>query len=97
MGACMALWDPFDFRGNEVMSFKGLDRALGQAKGGAFRAFKRRAGELVEGEDFLRLDAAAHREDIERLKAAGAVYQTSVHVVLLTASGVHKLFPDHPS
>ncbi|MBA1148683.1 hypothetical protein H0Z60_16660 [Ectothiorhodospiraceae bacterium WFHF3C12] len=88
----MALWEPFDFRGRAVMSFQALDRRLHGPKGTAFRAFKRRRESLVEGEDFLRLDAVAEADAIEALKAAGLVYQTSVHVVLLTATGVGKVF-----
>lgn len=88
----MPLWEPFDFDGLPVMSFKGLDERLGQAKGGAFRAFKRRRETLQEGVDFLRLDAVGDGGTIERLKAQGRVYQSSVHVVLLTASGVAKVF-----
>lgn len=88
----MAIWEPFEFRGRRVTSFKGLDRALGAPKGTAFRTFKRSLAVLAEDEDFLRLDAAADGADIEALKAAGRVYQASVHVVLLTESGVRKAF-----
>lgn len=88
----MALWEPFELDGRAVMSFRGLDRALQQPKGSAFRAFKRQHDGLEPGVDFLRLDAAADAPTIERLKAQGHVYQTSVHVVLLTASGFRKVF-----
>lgn len=93
----MRLWAPFRFEDRWVMSFQGLDRRLGQPKGTAFRAFKRRRGALQEGEDFLRLDAVADAAAVAALKAAGQVYPSSVHVVLLTASGVRKVFGDPAS
>lgn len=92
MGSEMAVWEPFEFDGRPVMSFQGLDRALDQPKGSAFRAFKACRASLMEDRDFVRLDATDDGPVIERLKAQGRVYQTSVHVVLLTASGFDKVY-----
>jgi len=92
MGSIMSIWEPFELQGRAVMSFKMLDRGLGRPKGSAFRQFKRHLPDLSEGADFLRLDGFADHETIEYLKAHGRVYETSVHVVLLTHSGVRKLF-----
>ena len=72
-------------------SFKELDSRWAANKGSAFRAFKRALPRLQEGRDFLRLDAVADREAIQRLRSAGRVYSGSVHVVLLSDSGLQKL------
>lgn len=88
----MSLWQPFPFRDMDVMSFRTLDRALDAPKGTAFRAFKHCSVPLEEGRDFLRLDGAEEPEAIAGLKTAGRVYPSSVHVVLLTAPGVDKVF-----
>lgn len=62
-------------------------------KGSAFRAFKRVLPQLQESRDFIRLDAVQNRDEIQRLRTAGRIYVGSVHVVLLSASGVRKLTP----
>ncbi|MBU6510632.1 MAG: hypothetical protein KGL98_11300 [Gammaproteobacteria bacterium] len=72
-------------------SFKELDRRWAAIKGSAFRAFKRALPGLQEGRDFLRLDAVADRDAIQRLRRAGRIYNGSVHVVLLSDSGLQKL------
>lgn len=92
MGSEMAVWEPFEFDGRPVMSFQGVDRAFNRPKGTAFRAFKACRASLTEGRDFVRLDAADDATAIEWLKARGLVYRTSVHVVLLTASGFDKVY-----
>lgn len=88
----MNLWQPFPFRDKQVMSFRTLDQALDAPKGTAFRAFKHCPVPLEEGRDFLRLDATEEPRAIAGLKEAGRVYPSSVHVVLLTAPGVEKMF-----
>lgn len=60
-------------------------------KGTAFRRFKARRGSLTEDRDFFRLDATEHAELLQRLRAEGRIYPTSVHVVLLTESGYRRL------
>ena len=72
-------------------TFKELDELHGCVKGTAFRAFKRAAGELVEGEDFLYLDGEARSAEVAALRAGGRLYRSSVHAVLITRSGYARL------
>ena len=60
-------------------------------KGSAFRAFKRALPQLQESRDFIRLDAARDQVEIEKLRATGRIYSSSVHVVLLSDTGLNKL------
>lgn len=87
----MQLWQPFEFRGEPVMTFRTLDRVLGAPKGTAFRAFKSNLDALVEGEDHLRLESGTEDAPIAELKAAGRVYPSSVHVVLLRRAAVERM------
>ncbi|HKS93050.1 MAG TPA: hypothetical protein VJS16_00150 [Gammaproteobacteria bacterium] len=73
------------------ISFKELDTRWATPKGTAFRAFKRALPALRETHDFIRLDALRDRDEIQRLRAAGRVYASSVHVVLLAETAVSKL------
>ena len=73
------------------ISFKELDEIWAAPKGTAFRAFKRSLPQLIETRDFVRLDAMQDPAKIERLRAAGRIYAGSVHVVLLSESGIRKL------
>lgn len=82
---------PIHYRGRNCYSFKQLDTAAGAAKGTAFRAFKRLLPELAEGEDYLYLDAEVERETLANLRAQGAIYHSSHHVVLLTERGRQRL------
>ncbi|MGB9430403.1 MAG: hypothetical protein WCC11_11120 [Gammaproteobacteria bacterium] len=72
-------------------SFKELDRLWAAPKGTAFRAFKRALPSLTEDRDFVRLDGMRDHIEIETLRAAGRIYPSSVHVVLLSATGVTRL------
>lgn len=72
-------------------SFKELDSAWAMPKGSAFRAFKRALPQLQASRDFIRLDAVHDRDEVQRLRAAGRIYASSVHVVLLSATGLSKL------
>ena len=65
------------------LSFRELDARNNWAKGTAFRRFKAALPQLVEGQDFYRLDANADRARIESLRAAGRIYASTVHAVLL--------------
>lgn len=64
--------------------FRSLDRALGTAKGSAFRAFKRVAGHWRESVDFRLLDPDTDRDLIAALRAAGSIYVTSAKAVILS-------------
>lgn len=75
----------------DFISFKELDTRWGAPEGTAFRTFKRALPELRENLDFMRLDAIQNRDQIQRLRLAGRIYTSSVHVVLLSETGLHKL------
>jgi hypothetical protein len=79
------------FCGLDTLSLRQLDELNQVAKGTTFRLFKALRGSLTEGRDFFRLDAAEHAELLQRLRAEGRIYPTSVHVVLLTESGYRRL------
>lgn len=72
-------------------SFKDIDALLQRPKGAAFKAFKRLGGSLREGEHYYYLDAAVHGPTIEALRRAGRIYASTVHAVLLTEAGYHRL------
>jgi len=72
-------------------SLKELDSAWAMPKGSAFRAFKHALPQLQESRDFIRLDATHDHDEIQRLRAAGRIYAGSVHVVMLSESGLRKL------
>jgi len=74
-------------QGRETMTLRQIDRLNDVPKGTTFRAFKRLRPTLTEGEHYFRLDAAEHPEFIESLRRAGAVYPSTVHVVLITRRG----------
>lgn len=61
-----------------------LDRRLGQAKGTAFRAFKRREARWREGHDFRVLQPERDGAEIAALRSAGRVYASSRAVILLS-------------
>lgn len=65
-------------------TFLDIDRALGLAKGRAFRAFKSIRHGLREGSDFVVLH---HRDDaglITELRRQERIYAASVNVVLMS-------------
>lgn len=68
-----------------------LDRRLGQAKGTAFRTFKRRAPHWREGHDFRVLQAERDGAEIESLRAAGRVYASSRTVILLSEAAARQI------
>lgn len=75
------------------ISLKELDSRWAARKGTAFRAFKRALSQLQESRDFIRLDAVANRDEIQQLRSADRIYASSVHVVLLSETGLRKLEP----
>jgi hypothetical protein len=87
----MTEMQPIVYRGVACYSFKQLDQAAGAAKGTTFRTFKQMAGAMVEEVDYFYLDAERERQTIEALRAAGSIYRSSHHLVLLTDSGRQKL------
>ena len=75
----------------EGHTLREVDVRLGHPKGSAFRAFKRRREALRENVDFTLLPARAARAEIERLRAAGRIYRSSINVVILTESGFDRV------
>ena len=75
----------------EGYTLREIDECHGLPKGSAFRAFKRLRGSLREDVDFTLLPAQSARPEIERLRAAGRIYRSSVNVVVLTESGVERV------
>ena len=75
----------------EGYTLREVDVRLGRPKGSAFRAFKRRRGTLRENVDFTLLPAHTARAEIERLRAAGRIYRSSINVVVLTESGFERV------
>lgn len=74
-----------------LTSLKELDSAWTVRKGAAFRSFKRMLPDLVEGRDFIYMNAERDHAEIEHLRASQRIYASSINVVMLTVSGVHKL------
>lgn len=87
---------PLEFHGHPVLTLRQIDRLNGAPKGSAFRAFKAARERLRPGVDFFRVDAAEQPEWMERLKAAGLHYASSVHLVLIARDGYAALQLDAP-
>ena len=76
----------------EGYTLREIDLRLGRSKGSAFRAFKRqREGAPGENVDFTLLPAHTARAEIERLRAAGRIYRSSINVIVLTESGFDRV------
>lgn len=78
---------PIRYAEQDTLSFRQLDVLNGVAKGTSFRAFKTVKAHLCEGQDYFYLSATEHRQWIDSLKASGQVYDSAVHLVLLTQRG----------
>jgi len=86
-----AILPPIRYQDHDTFSMRQLDEWTAQPKGTTFRRFKAGHDALVEEQDFFRLEAAAHATELEPLRAQGLIYTTSIHVVLLTRSGLQRL------
>lgn len=71
----------------KTWSFKEVDQAHGARKGEAFLAFKQLKESFDEGRDFYYLSASQDGCEIEQLRRAGRIYETTVNAVLLTEGG----------
>ena len=69
---------------HQWLTLRECDQRVGSPKGTAFRAFKSSRDRWVEGRDFQRLDAQLHAPDIQRLRSGNRLYDSTVHVVLLS-------------
>ena len=71
----------------DAYTLREIDTRLGRPKGSAFRAFKRQREALRENVDFTVLPAHRAKAEIERLRATGRIYRSSINVIILSESG----------
>ena len=74
------------------LSMKEIDQSMAVSKGTSFRRFKQWLPQLVQGRDYLVLNANADAAAISALKRTGRIYSSSVQVVLLStaaATAIH--------
>lgn len=74
-------------KSEKTWSLKEMDQERGSTKGTAFRAFKQLKEGFDEGRDFYYLSASEDGAEIEALRTAGRIYQSSINAVLLTEAG----------
>ncbi|MDA3921641.1 MAG: hypothetical protein PF501_13315 [Salinisphaera sp.] len=74
-------------KAEKTWSLKEIDSARGDSKGTAFLAFKELKDSFDEGRDFYYLNSAHDGREIEKLRAAGRIYETTVNAILLTEAG----------
>lgn len=72
-------------------TLREIDERLGLRKGSAFRAFKRQRHSLRENVDFTVLPARTAKAEIERLRAEGRIYRSTINVVILAESGFERV------
>ena len=82
---------PLPYAGREVLTLRQIDRLIGVPKGTGFRAFKRVRDDLVEGRDFFRLDGSEYAGYIESLRRQGLVYESTIHLLLLTREAYDRM------
>ena len=75
-------------------TLREVDLRLGLPKGSAFRAFKRQQAMLRENIDFIVLPARTENTEIERLRASGRIYRSSVNVIILAETGFERVRAD---
>lgn len=83
--------EPIHYNDTPTLSFRQIDEINGFTKGTTFRLFKHSGDALQEGRDFFYCPASEYRAWIETLQAAGKVYRSSQHLVLLTRAGYERL------
>lgn len=74
-------------KAHKTWSLKEIDESRGERKGTAFLAFKQLKESFDEGRDFYYLNSAQDTGEIEKLRAAGRIYETTVNAILLTENG----------
>ncbi|MGM0552707.1 MAG: hypothetical protein ACQETK_02700 [Pseudomonadota bacterium] len=77
--------EPIVYQARATLSLRQIDQWNGVPKGTAFRLFKARKDQMVEGRDFFHIPEGAHPALTEGLRVDGRIYPTTVHVLLLTA------------
>lgn len=75
----------------KTWSLKEIDQNRSAPKGTAFLAFKQIRNGFDEGHDFYYLSASQDADEIERLRRAGRVYESTVNAILFTETGYHAL------
>ncbi len=79
---------------SEGHTLREVDSSLGLPKGSAFRAFKRHRPALRENIDFIVLSAHGDGAAIERLRASGRIYRSSINVIVLAETGFERVRAD---
>lgn len=74
-------------KADKTWSLKEIDEARGDRKGTAFLAFKQLKESFDEGRDYYYLNAAQDAREIDKLRASGRLYETTVNAILLTEGG----------
>lgn len=93
----MSTVTPIFHTGLETLSLRQLDELNSVPKGTSFRAFKRYETQLQHGRDYFYLPANEHKALIDQLKAAGQIYATTVHLLLLTREGYARIQGAEPA
>lgn len=76
---------------SDFSSFREVDESQQQTKGWAFKRFKALESSLLEGDDYIWLEQQTHAMEIEALRQAGRIYQSTVNLVLLSPNGKSKV------
>ncbi|HET7312866.1 hypothetical protein [Salinisphaera sp.] len=77
----------FMAKSEKTWSLKEIDQERESTKGTAFLAFKQLKEGFDEGRDFYYLCASEDGAEIDKLRAAGRIYETTVNAILLTEAG----------
>ncbi len=83
--------EPIVYQACATLSLRQIDQWNGVPKGTAFRLFKARKEQMVEGHDFFHIREGANPALTEGLRADGRIYPTTVHVLLLTGSAYARM------
>ena len=71
----------------KTWSLKEIDQQRGDKKGTAFLAYKQLKDSFDEGRDYYYLSASQDAREIEQLRQAGRIYESTVNAILLTEGG----------
>ncbi|MES1932817.1 hypothetical protein T35B1_09409 [Salinisphaera shabanensis T35B1] len=71
----------------KTWSLKEIDQQRGDKKGTAFLAFKQLKDSFDEGRDYYYLSASQDGREIEQLRQAERIYESTVNAILLTEGG----------
>jgi len=74
-------------KADKTWSLKEIDESRGSSKGTAFLAFKQLKESFDEGRDFYYLNSAQDGREIDKLRADGRIYESTVNAILLTEHG----------